>query len=74
MLTTHFTPKKNLTAERFELFCTKPIDSNETHDHWITRLRTKVKNCEFDKMGNNEAIKLVIMLHTHSEKLQSSII
>ena len=66
--------KKNLNAERFKFFCTKPIGSDETHDHWITRLITKVKDCEFDKMGDDEAIKLVITLHTHSEKIQSSII
>ena len=45
ILPTHFTLKKNLTAERFEFFCTKPINSDKTHDHWITRLRTKVKDC-----------------------------
>ena len=43
ILTIHFKLKKNLTAERFEFLCTKPINSDETHDHWITRLRTKVK-------------------------------
>ena len=73
-LNQHFTSKKNLTAERYKFFCTKPIDHEETHDHWITRLRTKVKDCEFDKMNADEAIKLVITLHTHSEKLQTAII
>ena len=73
-LNAHFTAEKNLTAERFKFFCMQPLDVNETHDHWITRLRTKVKDCEFDKMDDNEAIKLVITLHTHSEKLQSTII
>ena len=67
-LTAHFTSKKNLTAEQFKFFCSKPIDRDETHDHWITRLRTKVKNCEFDKMGDDEAIKLVLTLHTHTQK------
>ena len=66
--------KGNLTAERFKFFCAKPIDSDETYYHWMTRLRTKVKDCEFDKMGDDETIKLVIMLNTYSEKLQSSII
>ena len=37
-------------------------------------LRTKVNDCEFDKMGDDKAIKSVITLNTHSEKLQSSII
>lgn len=45
ILPTHFTLKKNLTAERFEFFCTKPINSGKTHDHWITKARTKVKDC-----------------------------
>ena len=45
ILPTHFTLKKNLTAERFEFFCTKPINSGKTHDHWITKVRTKVKDC-----------------------------
>ena len=73
-LTEHFTSKKNLTAERYKFFCTKPLDQEETHDHWVTRLRTKVKDCEFARMDDNEAIKLVLTLHTHSEKLQSAII
>ena len=72
ILTTHFMSKKNLIVERFKFFCIKPIDSNENYDHWITSLRTKVKDCEFDKMRDYEAIKLVITLHTHSEKLKSS--
>ena len=74
VLKTHFTSKKNVTAERYKFFCMKPLDGSETHDHWITRLRSKVKDCEFDQMNDDEAIKLVITLHTHSEKLQSSII
>ena len=74
ILTTRFMSKGNLTAERFKFFCIKPIDSNETYYHWMTRLRTRVKDCEFDKMGDDETIKLVIILHTHSEKLHSSII
>ena len=40
VLPTHFMSKTNLTAERFKFFSTRPIDSDETHDHWITRLRT----------------------------------
>ena len=33
-----------------------------------------MKDCEFDKMGDDEAVKLVTTLRTDSEKLQSSII
>ena len=40
ILTTHFMSKMNLTAEKFKFFSTKPIVSDNTHDHWITRLRT----------------------------------
>ena len=73
-LNSHFTAKKNLTAERFKFFCTKPESADESHDHYITRLRTKVADCEFDKMDKEEAIKLVVTLHTHSAKLQREII
>ena len=73
-LNTHFSPKKNLTAERYKFFCTKPTSTDEAHDHWITRLRSKGKDCEFENMNLDEAIKLVVTLHTPSEKLQREII
>ena len=73
-LNTHFSPKKNLTAERYKFFCTKPTSTDEAHDHWITRLRSKGKDCEFENMNVDEAIKLVVTLHTPSEKLQRKII
>ena len=73
-LTAHFSPKKNLTADRYRFFCTKPISPEESHDHWITRLRTKGNDCEFENMNLDEAIKLVVTLHTPSEKLQREII
>ena len=67
------------TQEEFDggtipIFCTKPTSPEETHDHWITRLRTKGKDCEFDNMTLDEAIKLVVTLHTPSDKLQRDII
>ena len=52
----------------------KPESPEETHGHWVTRLRSEVRNCEFDKMNNDEAIKLVLTLHTHSVRLQNQII
>ena len=70
-LTAHFSPKKNLTSDRYRFFCTKPTSPEESHDHWITRLRTKGKDCEFENMNLDEAIKLVV---TPSEKLQREII
>ena len=73
-LETHFKVKKNTTAERFKFLNTKPESSEETHDHWVTRLRQKVSDCEFDKLDDNEAIKLVILLHTNNAKLQREII
>ena len=73
-LTNHFTTKKNITAQRYRFFCTKPTSPEETHDHWVTRLRTLGKDCEFDTMNLEEAIKLVVTLHTTSEKLQRHII
>ena len=73
-LTAHFSPKKNLTADRYRFFCTKPTSPEESHDHWITRLRIKGKDCEFENMNVDEAIKLVVTLHTPSEKLQPEII
>ena len=36
-LTAHFSPKKNLTADRYRFFCTKPTSPEESHNHWITR-------------------------------------
>ena len=64
----------NLTKNRYRFFCTKPTSPQESHDHWITRLRTKGKDCEFENMNLDEAIKLVVTLHTPSEKLQREII
>ena len=52
----------------------KPESPEETHGHWVTRLRSEVRNCEFDKMNNDEAIKLVQALHTRSTRLQKEII
>ena len=72
--TAHFVGTKNLTAERYKFFCMKPQGSNETHDHWITRLKAAGVNCEFDKMDLKEAIKLVVTLHTPIPRLQSEII
>ena len=62
ILTKHFLSKKSLTAERFRFFYTKPIDSHKTHDYWITRLRAKVKDCEFDKMDQTGFNSLTIEL------------
>ena len=74
ILLNHFKVKKNTTAERFKFLNTRPESAEETHDHWVTRLRRKVLDCEFDKLDDNEAIKLVILLHTHNEKLQREIL
>ena len=46
----------------------------ETHNHRITRLRSKVKDCELGQLGNNETMKLVIILHIQLDQLQTSII
>eukprot|EP00795_Rhopilema_esculentum_P004069 gene4069-20248_t len=73
-LTAHFTVKKNLAAERYKFFCTKPTSPEESHDHWATRLRIKGADCEFNEMDLNSAITLVMTLHTHSKKLQREII
>ena len=73
-LTAHFTAKKNLTAERYKFFCTKPESPEESHNHWVTRLRVKGADYEFDKMDLESAITLVLTLHTYSEKLQREII
>ena len=74
VLNEYFTPQKNLTAERYKFLCNRPISPEETHLQWATRLRAEVKKCEFDKMDDNEAIKLVITLHTNSDRLQKEII
>ena len=38
------------------------------------KLRTKVNDCEFDKMGDDKAIKSVITLHTQvSKKISKSV-
>ena len=74
VLTEYYTPKRNLTAERYKFLCNKPESDRETHLHWITRLRSIVKQCEFDKMNEDEAMKLVMTLHTHSASLRKQII
>ena len=38
-LENHFKGQKNLTAERYRFLCMKPESEDETHDHWITRLK-----------------------------------
>ncbi len=73
-LNVYFKPGKNLTVERYKFLCKRPESPEETHGHWVTRLRSKVRNCEFDNMNNDEAIKLVLTLHTHSPRLQKEII
>ena len=73
-LTDHCQGIKNLTAERYKFFCTKPISDQESHDHWVTRLKTKGRECDFDKMDLKEAIKLVVTLYTPLPKLQTAII
>ena len=52
----------------------KTESPEETDGHWVTRLRSEARTCEFDKMNNDEAIKLVQTLHTHSTRLQKEII
>ena len=70
----YFKAKKNLTAERYRFFCMKPESSTESHDHWITRLKTTGVDCDFDQMDLKEAIKLAVTMHTNSSKLQAEII
>ena len=52
----------------------KPERDEETDDAWITCLRTAGEECEWEKMNMKEAIKLVVIMHTHSSKLQAEII
>ena len=40
----------------------------------MTRLKTKGRECDFDKMDLKEAIKLVVTLYTPLPKLQTAII
>ncbi|XP_057305380.1 uncharacterized protein LOC130642309 [Hydractinia symbiolongicarpus] len=65
---------KNLTAERYKFFCMRPLSTQETHDQWVTRLKTKARDCEFDQMNMKEAITLVVTLHTPIPKLQTAVI
>ena len=64
----------NRTTDHCTFFCTKPISDQESHDHWVTRLKTKGRECDFDKMDLKEAIKLVVTLYTPLPKLQTAII
>lgn len=52
----------------------RPLSTQETHDQWVTRLKTKARDCEFDQMNMKEAIKLVVTLHTPIPKLQTAVI
>ena len=45
-----------------------------THNHRITRLGSKVKDCELGQLDNNETMKFVIILQIQSDQLQTSII
>ena len=72
-LSEHFMSKRNLTVERCKFFNTKSLALDESHDRWITRLCIVVKDCGFDKIDNDETTKLVVTLHTTSEKLQTTI-
>ena len=60
--TDHFQGIKNITAERYKFSFTKTISDQEYYDHWVTRLKTNGKECDFDKIDLNEAIKLVVTL------------
>ena len=73
-LTEYYTPKKNLTAERYKFMCNKSKTEKETHLKWITRLRSRVKECKFDKMNEDKAIKLVMTMNTYSSSLRKQII
>ena len=73
-LNDYFRAKKNTSAERYKFFCMKQSSTEETTDRWVTRLREKVTDCEFEKFDNNEAIKMVLMLHTTLPQLQRSIL
>ena len=48
ILEDYFKGTKNLTAERYKFFCMRPLSKQETHDQWVTRLKTKGADCEFD--------------------------
>ena len=52
----------------------RSLSKQETRDQWATGLKTKGKDCEFDKTNVKEVIKLVITLHTPLLKLQTAII
>ena len=69
-LKTHYTPQKNTSAERFKFMNMRPESAEETHDRWVTRMKVKMVDCDWDKFNNEEAMKLVIMLHTHNPTLQ----
>lgn len=73
-LNAHFKGKKNITAERYRFLCTKPEGTEESHDSWITRLKKIGVDCEWDKFNLKEAIKLAVIMHTRSAKLQAEII
>ena len=55
-------------------FLVKPTSPEESRSHWITRLRTKGKDCESENMTLDETIKLAVTLHTPSDKLEREII
>ena len=46
----------------------------EIHNHWITRLWSKVKDCELRQHDDDEATKMVITLQSCSDQLQTAII
>ena len=56
-LTAHFSPKKNLTADRYRFFCTKPTSPKESHDYWITRLHTPSEKLQHEIIAKDMDLK-----------------
>lgn len=48
----HFTPKKNITVERFH-FNNCNQQEGEAVDHYVTRLRSLAANCEFENLKDS---------------------
>ena len=69
----HFVEKVNYTFERYNFRNTEQLP-NESARNFITRLRTSVSKCDFDKYSNEEAIIDTFIEKTSDPKLRRKLL
>jgi len=69
----YFADKKHLTARRWEFLNRKMVEGESTKE-FCTRLSQDAADCEWDKMTNQDAIKITVCLRTKMDKLRDEIL